>query len=423
MKDLSRPHPPLTLIYPLVAQYLISLPALERNAQILQQVADSSGARVVLALKAFSLWPTFPTLQPYLSGCCASGLWEAQLSHQRFGKETLTYSPAYPDEHIDELLDISSHLDFNSLTQWQRFRSKALNHPRYLAGELHFGLRINPLHSTGQTPLYDPCAPGSRLGVTAKQLKGADLTGLSTLHFHTLCEQPAADLLTTMEAVERDFAPLLRSPQFTHLNMGGGHWITKPDYDREALIQLIQRIQETYHLQVWLEPGEAVAIHTGVLRAQVLDLFTNNGITHAILDVSATCHMPDVLEMPYRPEVFLAENKQTESTNNDNSPAVQIPGEYYQKSSSEGPHHYRLGGTSCLAGDSIGDYAFSRPLQVGDVLLFDDMAHYTFVKSSFFNGVPHPELAVLNHDNQIETLRSFHYQDFENRLGDEPKKP
>lgn len=400
-----------------MAQYLISLAKLRHNAEILQDVAERSGAKVVLALKAFSLWPSFETLRPHLSGCCASGLWEARLSQQYFGKETLTYSPAYSDQDLRELLEITTHLDFNSLSQWQRHRDTCLAHPRAVSGELHFGLRINPLHSTGQTPLYDPCSPGCRLGVTADQLEGADLTGLSTLHFHTLCEQPAADLFATMEAVERDFGNLLASPQFQNLNLGGGHWITKPDYDREALTTFLKAIAEKYQLQLWLEPGEAVAIHSGVLRAQVLDIFESQGIRHVILDVSATCHMPDVLEMPYRPDLFLLEKETMSSVKSTARPAVTLAGERYSEASESGEHLHRLGGPSCLAGDAIGDYAFERPLVIGDTLVFDDMAHYTFVKSTLFNGVPHPDLAVLKEDGEVEIVRTFGYQDFAGRLG------
>lgn len=400
-----------------MAQYLISIAKLRENAAILQDVAEQSGARVVLALKAFSLWPTFADLRPYLSGCCASGLWEAKLSQQYFGKETLTYSPAYTDGDLRELLEITSHLDFNSLSQWQRHRGTCLAHPRARSGELHFGLRINPLHSTGQTPLYDPCSPGCRLGVTKEQIEGADLAGLSTLHFHTLCEQPAADLLATMEAVERDFGHLLSSPQFRHLNLGGGHWITKPDYDRSALITFLKEMAHKYEVQLYLEPGEAVAIHTGVLRAQVLDVFESQGIRHAILDVSATCHMPDVLEMPYRPDLFLVEDCQSGTRHSEAVPAVTLPGESYRAAQASGEHPHRLGGPSCLAGDTLGDYRFSRPLEIGDTLVFDDMAHYTFVKSTLFNGVPHPDLAILREDDEVETVRSFDYQDFAGRLG------
>ena len=396
-----------------VAQYLVSLPALERNARILSQVAQDSGAQIVLALKAFSLWPSFPTLQPHLAGCCASGLWEAELSHLFFQKETLTYSPAYSEKEIARLLEISNHLDFNSLTQWQHFRELCLAHPRAQAGEIHFGLRINPLHSTGSTPLYDPCSSGSRLGVTADQLQQADLRGLSTLHFHTLCEQPVTDLVSTIRVVEEDFGDLLASNQITQLNLGGGHWITQPDYDCETLVSLIRRLSREYQVQVWLEPGEALAIHAGVLRAQVLDVFESQGIRHVILDVSATCHMPDVLEMPYRPEVFLVTSENSSSQ----QPVVTLPHELYQHANEQGSNLHRLGGPSCLAGDVIGDYSFSRPLVIGDTLLFDDMAHYTFVKSTFFNGVPHPDLALLHADGQLETLRRFTFEDFAGRLG------
>ena len=264
-------------------------------------------------------------------------------------------------------------------------------HPRFKTGELHCGLRVNPECSTGHTPIYDPCVAGSRLGITAEQLEGADLTGLSGLHFHTLCEQNSDDLEKTLAAVDEKFGHLLRSPQFTYLNMGGGHWITKPFYDRERLIRLVRETREKYGVEVWLEPGEAVAIHTGVLRATVMDVFESAGHRHAILDVSATAHMPDVIEMPYRPDVFLVDAAPSERSATGRrvrrrklSPA---PVRSHPESRT---HHYRLGGPTCLAGDVIGDYSFPRELKVGDTLVFDDMAHYTMVKTTTFNGVKHP---------------------------------
>ncbi len=397
-----------------MAQFIISLAALEENGRILQQIGAQSGAKIALALKAFSCWPSFDSLRPYLDGCCASGLWESQLSQQYFGKETLTYAPAYSKSDLSKLLAITTHLDFNSLSQWERFRNECLNHPRAQAGEIHFGLRINPQHSTGSTPLYDPCAPGSRLGITAQELASANLEGLSTLHFHTLCEQPFADLESTMQTVLAHFGDLLSSSQFTTLNLGGGHWITQPDYDRAALVDFLSIMKERYQLQVWLEPGEAVAIRSGVLRAEVLDTFVSDGIHHAILDTSPTCHTPDVLEMPYRPEVYLREQ---EPTLDGRQPCVCLPGEHYSPTGENEDFCYRLGGLSCLAGDIFGDYHFRRPLEVGDLLVFDDMAHYSFVKSTFFNGVPHPDLVLLHSDGQREVIREFGYSDFVARLG------
>jgi carboxynorspermidine decarboxylase len=395
--------------------FLISLPALQRNTGILREVKEAAGCHLVLALKGFSCWKTFPAIREDLDGCCASGLWEARLAHETFGKHVITYSPAYSEAEIAELLEFTDHLDFNSLSQWYRFREQIFAHPRFQSGALLCGLRINPQCSTGETALYDPCVAGSRLGITADQLKDADLTGLSGLHFHTLCEQNSDDLETTLAAVDEKFGHLLRSSQFTYLNMGGGHWITKPFYDRERLIRLVRETRERYQVEVWLEPGEAIAIHTGVLRATVMDVFASAGHHLAILDISATAHMPDVLEMPYRPDVFLVDSSPASSTVR---PAVELPGEHYHLAGQGGEqaHTYRLGGPTCLAGDVTGDYSFPRELRVGDVLVFDDMAHYTMVKTTMFNGVPHPAIRVLHANGGIETLREFRYEDFRDRL-------
>lgn len=400
-----------------MSAFVISQSALERNALILRAVADAAGCRIVLALKGFSCWPCFDVLQPWLDGCCASGLWEARLARRRFGKHVLTYSPAYAPEEVAELAEISSHLDFNSLTQWTRFREEVMRHPRFLSGELKCGLRVNPRFSTGHTPLYDPCAPGSRLGITPDVMQGADLTGISGLHFHTLCEQGADDLAATLGAVERHFGHILSRPEITWLNMGGGHWITKRGYDRDLLVELVRGIRERYGVDVWLEPGEAAAIHTGVLRCRVLDIFSSEGVEHAILDVSASAHMPDTLEMPYRPDVFqILKNASLSSVQ---QPAVRMEGESYALAGNagEGAHTYRLGAPTCLAGDRIGDYSFAEPLAAGDELVFDDMAHYTMVKTTFFNGVRHPDIAVQRKDGSVETVRRFSYEDFEARLG------
>ncbi len=395
--------------------FLISIAALQRNTRILHDVKQAAGCKLVLALKGFSCWKTFAAIRDDLDGCCASGLWEAQLASEHFRKHVLTYSPAYQAEEIRHLLEISDHLDFNSLSQWRQFRDEIMAHPRFRSGALRCGLRINPQCSTGDTALYDPCVAGSRLGITADQLIDADLTGLSGLHFHTLCEQNADALALTLAAVEEKFGHLLRSEQFTYLNMGGGHWITKPFYDRERLIHLVRDTQKRYKVDVWLEPGEAVAIHSGVLRATVLDVFESAGHHLAILSVSATAHMPDVLEMPYRPDVFLVDAEPSHSAA---LPAVCLPGENYHSAATPEtlPHTYRLGGPTCLAGDVIGDYSFTRPLRVGDVLVFDDMAHYTMVKTTMFNGVPHPDITVLHANGEIETLRQFTYTDFRDRL-------
>ena len=405
--------------------FLISIAALRRNTAILREVRDRAGCHLVLALKGFSCWKAFPFIRDDLDGCCASGLWEAWLARDHFQKHVITYSPAYDEEEIDALCAFTHHLDFNSLPQWFRFREKIMAHPRFRSGELLCGLRINPQHSTGHTPIYDPCVAGSRLGITADQLEGVDLTGISGLHFHTLCEQNSDDLETTLAAVDAKFGHLLRSPQFSYLNMGGGHWITKPFYDRERLVRLVREAREKYGVEVWLEPGEAVAIHTGVLRATVMDVFESSGHKLAILSISATAHMPDVLEMPYRPDVFLVEKEGAGLHEpGRNGPAVTVAGETYlpagepESMLQDAPtcHMYRLGGPTCLAGDVIGDYVFARPLRVGDTLVFDDMAHYTMVKTTTFNGVKHPAIALQHEDGRVEVVREFGYPDFRDRL-------
>lgn len=406
-----------------MASFLISTAALERNGTILAQVAQESGAHLLLALKAFSTTSCLSVLRPYCAGCCASGLYEAKLAHRHMpGRHIAVYSPAYRDAELEELLTFAHHIDFNSLPQWERFRERCMAHPRVQNGELKLGLRINPCFSTGHTALYDPCIPGSRLGIPADQLAGADLTGISGLHFHTLCEQGAQELIDTFRAFEKQFGDLLASPRITYLNLGGGHWITKPDYDRAALIALLREIRELYHLEVYLEPGEAWAIHTGVLRARVLDIFDSLGYRHAILDVSASAHMPDTLEMPYRPDVFAVREVPGAPVGDTSAitfPAVQMAGERYLPTGEAGekPHTYRLGAPTCLAGDVIGDYSFDEPLSVGDTLVFDDMSHYTIVKTTHFNGVPHPDIALMHADGSVHTVRHFGYEDFEKRLG------
>ncbi len=402
-----------------MAQYLISQAALEAQGRILADVAQRSGGHMLVALKAFSVWKGLQILSPYTSGCCASGLYEAQLGAEFVGGEVAVYSPAYRADEVEALCGFAHHIDFNSMSQWLRHRDAVMSHPRYRDGALQVGLRINPQHSTGHTPLYDPCIPGSRLGIPYEQLLLDELNGISGLHFHTLCEQGFDDLRSTVQAVEQGFGDLLRSPQMRYLNIGGGHWITKPDYDREGLISLIQDLRERYDIEVYLEPGEAWCIHTGVLRAQVLDIFESMGHQHAILDVSATAHMPDVLEMPYRPDLFrvhaIPRSKEAQL------PTVELEGESYELAAGQGekPHVYRLGAPSCLAGDVIGDYSFDQPLELGDVLVFDDMSHYTMVKTSHFNGVPHPDISLLRLDGEVELLRQFSYDDFRTRLGSE----
>lgn len=397
--------------------YIISSEALERNAQILRQTAQAAGCRIVMALKGFALWPVFDVLRPYLDGCCASGVWEARLAREEFQKSVLTYAPGYDLSDIEELLEVTDHLDFNSLSQWKRFQSVVMKHPRFVNGQLKCGLRVNPRFSTGHTALYDPCVPGSRLGIISDLLTGTDLQGISGLHMHTLCEQGSEDLEATLQVLERDFGFLLKKPEITWLNLGGGHWITKPNYNRELLIRIIQRLKAAYQVDVWLEPGEAVAIHTGVLRCHVLDVFQSEGYNHAILNVSASAHMPDVLEMPYRPDVFLVERGES-TCEEDKNPAVVLPGESYCAAGQPGEPGVtiRLGAATCLSGDIIGDYAFPRMLRPGDELVFDDMSHYTMVKTTFFNGVQHPDIFIEESGN-LRLVRHFSYDDFRSRLG------
>lgn len=380
---------------------------------MLHEVASVCGARMLVALKACSTTACLATLRPYAVGCCASGLYEARLAARHMGGHVAVYSPVYRDAELEELLGFAHHIDFNSIPQWMRYRERCLAHPRARSGELQFGLRINPCFSTGHTPLYDPCVPGSRLGIPADQLEGVDLSGISGLHFHTLCEQGAAELVDTFRAVEKQFGSLLSSPRIRYINLGGGHWITKPDYNRAALIELVREIRDLYGVEVFLEPGEAWFIHTGVLRARVLDIFDSMGYRHAILDISASAHMPDTLEMPYRPDVFAVRGS------GEGAPAVCMPGETYAAAGEAGElaHTYRLGAPTCLAGDVMGDYSFPAPLEVGDELVFDDMTHYTIVKTTHFNGVPHPDIAMLRRDGALEVVRRFGYADFEGRLG------
>lgn len=405
-----------------MASFLISTTALERNAAMLADVARESGARILLALKAFSTTSCMEILRPYAAGCCASGLYEARLAARHMGKHVAVYSPAYRDAELEELLGFAHHIDFNSVPQWERFRERCLQSERYRRGELQFGLRINPCFSTGHTALYDPCVPGSRLGIPAEQLEGMNWEGISGLHIHTLCEQGAQELIDTFRAFEKQFGDVLASPRIRYINLGGGHWITKPDYDRAALVALLREIREMYGVEVWLEPGEAWCVHTGVLRARVLDIFDSLGYRHAILDVSASAHMPDVLEMPYRPDVFAVQADASAPAGDASRitfPAVQLAGERYSAAGEAGAkaHTYRLGAPTCLAGDVIGDFSFDTPLAVGDTLVLDDMTHYTIVKTTHFNGVPHPDIALLRADGRIDTVRRFTYNDFEHRLG------
>jgi len=374
--------------------FVIDEARIEENCRALARVRRESGAEVLLALKGFANWALFPTIARHLDGCTCSGLHEALLSREEFGGRTCVYSPAYTDEDLEKLLPIADHLIFNSLGQWERFA------PQWAEGRARpsRGLRINPEHREVAVELYDPCATGSRLGVTAEQLGESLPPGCEGLHFHTLCQLGADALERTLEAVEARFAAALRDPGLRWVNFGGGHHITRPGYDTELLIRLIRDFRERHGVSVILEPGEAVALNAGVLVATVLDVVSSGGIETAILDASATAHMPDVLEMPYRPVIEGGHD----------------PGER--------AHTYRLGGPTCLAGDVLGEWSFDAPLEPGRRLVLGDMAHYTMVKTTTFNGVPHPAIAVRRAEGydppgRNEVVRTFGYRDYRDRLG------
>jgi len=365
--------------------YVVDETALRRNLEILQGVSKRTGAKILLAQKAFSMFPLYPLIAEFLDGSAASGIHEARLGAEEMGKETHVFSAAYREEEIQELLQYADHFVFNSFSQLKRYRETVLR-----AGK-EIGLRINPECSTqvGHA-IYDPCSPFSRLGITRKQFDVEDLYGVSGLHFHTLCQQNSDDLETTLDAVEAQFGDVLA--KMSWINFGGGHHISREDYDIPRLERCIRRMQEKYGLNVYLEPGEAIALNAGWLLTRVLDII-DNGMEIALLDTSAVCHMPDVLEMPYRPPL------------KDSG----LPGEK--------AYLYRLGGPTCLAGDIIGDYSFDQPLQVGDLLTFEDMAIYTMVKTNTFNGMPLPSIVLKKADGECQILRRFDYHDFKTRLG------
>ena len=363
--------------------------AVERNLQVLNRVQQESGAKVLIALKAFSMFSLAPLIMRYLAGTCGSGLLEAKLGREEYGKEVHVYSAAYTSNDLQQILQIADHVVFNTLSQWQHFQP-LIRTARAQRPQLDFGLRINPRHSEGKVAMYDPCAPGSRLGTPIKQLQGQDLSGFSGLHFHTLCEQGFAPLARTLDAIEAQCGELLHTMKW--VNFGGGHHISHPDYEVGLLVERIRQFSRKYGVQVYLEPGEAVVIRSGVLVSEVLDVMENDGAI-AVLDSSATCHMPDTLEMPYRAHISGSGAKNQKK------------------------YTYRLGGLSCLAGDVMGDYSFDQPLEVGQRLVFDDMAHYTMVKTTTFNGVRLPALAIWNSvTDDLRTVREFGYQDFRNRL-------
>ncbi|MGM9929138.1 MAG: carboxynorspermidine decarboxylase [Bacillus sp. (in: firmicutes)] len=364
--------------------YVVDETLLEKNLKILYGVMERTGCKIILAQKAFSMHSVYPLIGQYLSGTAASGLYEARLGYEEMGKENHVFSPAYREEEIDDIISICDHIVFNSFSQMERFGDKVRK-----AGK-SIGIRINPECSTQEGhEIYDPCARGSRFGVTAEHFRPELLEGVSGFHFHTLCQQDADALSQTLDAIEEKFGSWLSQVEW--INFGGGHHITRDGYNLELLEDCIRRMQEKYGLQVYLEPGEAIALNAGYLVTTVLDTLQND-MNIAILDTSASCHMPDVLEMPYRPPLI-------------GSGGV-----------GEKPYTYRLGGPTCLAGDTIGDYSFDKPLENGDRLVFGDMAIYSMVKNNTFNGMALPSIVLQDKNGDCRIIRQFDYEDFKGRL-------
>ncbi|WP_379133944.1 carboxynorspermidine decarboxylase [Paenibacillus sp. sgz500958] len=365
--------------------YLVDERLLTKNLETLNYVQERTGAKILLAQKGFSMHSMYPLVGKYLHGVTSSSLFEARLGYEEMGKEVHVYAPAYVDREFDELLKYSDHIVFNSFDQWNRFKDRVKAAPKAIS----CGIRVNPEYSEIEVPLYDPCYNYSRMGVTLPNFRPEELEGIDGLHFHTMCEQNSDTLERTLKVVEEKFGQYLHGMKW--LNFGGGHHITREDYDLETLIRCILHMKETYNVEIYLEPGEAIALNAGYLVATVLDVM-HNGMDIAILDTSAECHMPDVLAMPYRPNIIGAGQ----------------PGEH--------PYTYRLGGMTCLAGDVIGDYSFPEPLKYGDRLVFCDMAIYSMVKNHMFNGVNLPAIVSYNDEEGIKVIREFGYEDFSTRL-------
>ena len=363
--------------------YVCEEELLENNLKLLKRVQDETGVKILLALKGFAMHSTFDLCKKYLKGCCASGLHEALLAKEEFGKEVHTYSPAFKDEEIDEIISISNHLVFNSFNQLKKYKDKAFK-------KVSLGVRLNPEYSSVEVDLYNPCAPNSRLGITKANFDESQLQYLEGFHFHALCEQNVDALEGALANFEKNFS--LYFSQLKWVNFGGGHHITRADYDVEGLINLLKDFKARYpHLEVYMEPGEAIGWQTGYLVATVLDI-VNNGMDLAILDTSAEAHMPDTLAMPYRAMI--------------RNSAVAFEKKYT----------YRLGGNTCLAGDIIGDYSFDEPLKVGDRIILEDMIHYTMVKTTTFNGIKLPSIIIKNKDNSYKVIKNFCYNDYKSRL-------
>jgi len=365
--------------------YVLDEAAFRRNLELIKSVKEQAGVEIILAFKAFAMWSVFPIVREYIPHSTASSLAEARLAFEEMGSPAHTYGPAYTDKEFPAIMNCSSHITFNSLSQFERF------YPQTQFNNISCGLRINPEFSDVETDLYNPCAPGSRLGVVAGLLGDKLPEGVEGLHFHTLCESSSYDLEKTLNVVEEKFGKYF--PQIKWINMGGGHLMTREGYDTDHLISLLKSFKAKYpHLHVILEPGSAFAWRTGVLVSSVVDIVENKGIKTALLDVSFACHMPDCLEMPYKPSILGATDT--------------IPGK----------PTYRMGGNSCLSGDYIGDWSFEEELKIGDRIVFDDMIHYTMVKTTMFNGVSHPSIGMWTTGNEFNLIREFGYDDYKNRM-------
>jgi len=365
--------------------WLLEEEKLQKNLELLSDIKQQSGAKILLALKGYALWKSFPLIRPYLDGCCASGLHEAKLADETFAKEVHTYSPAFKNEEIEEIAKISHHLVFNSPSQFHQYAAKA----KTINPDLSLGLRVNPEYSESPKEIYNPCGLYSRLGTTLENMDDTILDQCDGLHFHALCEQDSAALEKVLQNFEDKFGAFI--PHMKWINFGGGHHITREGYDTQKLITLIKNFKEKHEVEVYLEPGEAIGWQTGPLITTVLDI-VHNGIDIAILDASAEAHMPDTIIMPYRAD-------------------VRDSGE-----SGEKAYTYRLAGNTCLAGDIMGDYSFDRPLKIGEKIMFEDQMHYTMVKATTFNGVKLPSIAIKRTDGSIDVIREFGYEDFKQRL-------
>ena len=371
--------------------YIVEENLLRGNLSLIRDVAQRADIEIILAFKAFALWKTFPIIREYVSSTTASSLSEARLAYEEFGAPAHTFSPAYTDSEIGQIAECSSHLTFNSLSQYERMAAKA----RSANGNLSFGLRVNPEYSEISTLLYNPCAPGTRFGVSADQLPATLPSDIEGFHCHCHCESGSDVFQRTLVHIEDKFSKWF--PQLKWINFGGGHLMTRNDYDVKLLVSMLKEFHKRYPwLKVILEPGSAFAWQTGVLVAQVVDIVEDKNIKTAILDVSFTCHMPDCLEMPYQPEVRGAESVEMERATDKNT--------------------YRLGGNSCLSGDFMGSWRFDHPLEIGEKLIFEDMIHYTTVKTNMFNGITHPAISMLKSDGKLQKMRVFGYSDYKNRM-------